>query len=157
MAKITRTSVIEQCRSIAGINEAVESSPSILGSIVSPTLDLNPRFTNLLKFNSATATGNSAVYVTPIDKDCYITFASLSYKKDAACDLASVAINFVQNGATVRLLTMELVTAVQLTDNIVCSFPYPIKVDRGTQINSAGTFAAGTCTKTVMIGIVLIE
>ena len=146
-----------QAQDIAGLQSGIDIVPKILNSTVSATLDLNPRFSNILKYNQTTATASNTLYTTPRDKDFYLTHAVLSFVKSALSDMASVSINAVVSGATIRIITKELSSLAVENDTVIITFSYPIKIDRNTGITLAGSFAAGTCTKTGMIGGFIIE
>ena len=157
MATVTRTSVLLQAQDIAGLQVGVDITPKTLSSTISPTLDLNPRFTNLVKYGTTSVTTSSNLLTTPSQKDFYITFAHITFKKDVTSDLSSCNIQGSVNGATVRLLSFECLAATAENQSINITFPYPIKIDRNTNISLTGSFTAGTATKTAVIGGFILE
>jgi len=84
---------------------------------------------------------------TETKRDFYITAFSTAYICDAACDSTAMALTFYQEGELKRMnsfLRAGAGTAERYNEMI--TFPFPIKVDRNTVIQIAGTKTAGTHT-----------
>lgn len=123
---------------------------------VVPVIDVNPkhaRVCNIVKANSRITTGSSTVYTTPATQDFFLSTATLSMVKDAACDQATGIIGFtaVIDGATVQLLQFPVITLTAQQYNQTIEFPIPIKIDRNTGITSTGTYAAGVMARSFQI------
>lgn len=157
MAIVRRTSVLRKMQDLSGMQTAAESLPNQLANIINPVLHLNPSVTTLVRHSGSTTTGNVTVYGTPLDKDFFLTFITLSITKDVLCDNNAVNVQSVIDGGARVLLTINTQTLTAGSQTATISFPYPIKLDRNAGITLVGAFAAGSMTKTVCIGGYILE
>jgi len=157
MAQLTRSSVIKHAVDTAGLNQAVDTIPTTLGSIVSPTLDLNPRFTTTWRSDAATTSGARTLITAPTDKDLYITYVWLSISKTAASDCTSIRMEASINGATNSLIRLEFNTLTAERDGCFLVFPYPVKIDRGSSVTYTASFGAGAFAKSAGLGYFILE
>jgi len=157
MSKINRSSVINQQVNITGLNSAVDVVPTQLNNVVSPTLDLNPRFSMLTKGDNATTSGARTLITAPTDKDLYLTYLWLSLSKNVTSDCTSIILTATIGGATSTLLRMDFQSLTAESDNISLCLPYPVKVDRGATISYTASFTAGAFSKSAGIGYFILE
>jgi len=157
MAKITRSSIMLEAQNLAGTQSAADSIPNQMANIVQPTLEINPRTTQLVRAVTATATGNTTIYTTPADKDFFLTFASISGSQNVACDNVIYYIDCVVGGTTRRIIVFDVQGSTAQSVNQVASFPYPIKLDRNSLVRVYNTFTAGASTKSAAIGGYILE
>ncbi len=122
----------------AGDQFSDELSPNVMAVVpVTP-------ITRITRAAQSGATGTVTIYTAPVDKDFYLTGAMLGIIKDAACD-ASVSINMsvTMEGSARELLSIPILTLTAQDRSVFLSFPFPLKIDRGTSITISGTYAAG--------------
>lgn len=120
---------------------------------LTPVVPIQP-FTTINSTLSSTTTGTVAAYTTPTDKDFYVTGIDISMIKDAACDAASggvVTVSTTVKGITFSLARISGITLTAQSASKYCSFPFPIKVDRGVAINVTGTFTAGVLVRDIVV------
>lgn len=77
---------------------------------------------------------SQAIYTTPTDKDFYLTAATLSLIKDATSPSTYSILSCYVNGASYNIFSLPCLASTAQTLSISNSFPFPIKVDRGTAI-----------------------
>lgn len=116
-------------------------------NFLTPVIEIREK--GFTKTAGSTGSGAVTVYTTPTDKDFYICSGYYSISKDATCDSASgpISITYVQDGQTMILLQVPIITLTAQTLTTTTCFPYPIKCDRGTNISMVGTFTAGAMTR----------
>jgi len=147
MAKITRSSIVNNSIDLLGIQTSVETPPTTASNIIAPVIEVGPKFSNIARFNVTTATGNQIIYTTPTDKDFYLTFAEISITKSAASDCIATYFQVVIGGANIRFLYQGMETLTKETLSRSMSLNYPIKLDRGSAITLVGAFTAGALTR----------
>lgn len=115
---------------------------------ITPTIEVNPRI-NIVRNQTTGNTGTNALYTTPTDKDFYLSTIGFSFIKDAVCDSATgdFTLSAFIDGTARVLIGLPIITLTAQTDSVFVSFPIPIKIDRGTQMNFTGTFGAGVCRR----------
>lgn len=126
--------------------------PDKLNSSVQPTFDLRERFTKSIFTATSTTTGTSTIVVANTQLDFYLTFIHLNYTKDAACDNTSVILKVYINGNNINFITIRTTTLTAENGIINIPLPYPIKIDRNTNITLSNSFTVGTMTKAATIG-----
>lgn len=128
----------------------VDKIPSVI-----PVCEVNPKHnkSQICKFVTKTTTGTLSIMQTPTDQDFYLTGCTLSFSKDAACDMATghLFIQCISDGAIQVLCGLAILTTTAERDTISVQFRNPIKCDRNTAIQSVGTFAAGNCSRSATI------
>lgn len=88
----------------------------------------------------------TAVYTTPTDRDFYLTGVTMSFAKDAVCDVASavMTLSIRIDGAPAQIAQLPMLTLTAQSGVVSVSFPIPIRVDRGFAINTnTQTFTVG--------------
>ncbi len=93
---------------------------------------------------AATVTGSTTIFTTPARKDFYLTGIQMSWAADAACDAVQLNAFCTIDTLSVNIMQLMKTSGVQyqLSDTVI--FPFPIKVDRNTNIRFNTTFAAGS-------------
>lgn len=109
----------------------------------------------IVRFAVRSTSGSGTVYATPTDKDFYLIGCSLSVQRDAACDAPSsdgARVGIVIDSVTQGLIPISCATLTAFSAEQNITFPFPIKIDRGTNITITGmTFTVGTCVRSVSI------
>lgn len=98
---------------------------------------------------AATTTGTVGLFTTPSDKDFYLTNATLSYAKDATCDIATgnILLSATVNGVAVGIIRLAVITLTAQQDTVSVNFNPPLKLSRSTGINLTGSFTVGTLSR----------
>lgn len=138
-------SIAQDSRRIFNLKAGDNFSPEILPNI-QPVMQIS-RVANIVREVGSAATGTFTIFTTPADKDFYLTGAMLSFTKDAASDLTTMAMNVVIAGATRSIVVIPTTTLVAGTMQHNAPITTPILVDRGTTIGVTGTFTVGTATR----------
>ena len=99
----------------------------------------------------STTTADATVFTTPVDRDFYISSAHLSIVKDVVCDNVTCYFYAKVNSKNLIMLSFLTPTTTITAEQSNASYPFPIKVDRGTAIVLSGAFTAGTMTKYAFI------
>ena len=99
--------------------------------------------------NTRTTTGSLAIYTTATDKDFYCVGVAVSFSKNAACDVASGALQLSMyiGGVVTYPILLSVQTLTAESGHIFYPFVYPVKVDRNTNISFSGTFTAGAMVR----------
>jgi len=141
----------EQIINTMKLQSSVDNPMISISNNGAPVIDINPKYTTVVKTGVRTATGAGITLLTTESganaRDFYVTSASLSLVKDAACDQASGSITFVTviGGESVFPIRLPILTLTAQNQSIALSFPHPIKVDRGTSIITGNlAFTAGS-------------
>jgi len=121
---------------------ARDSMPYQIAEKVVPVIEVNPsqnRVANIVRVNVAVNATTATIYTTPTTKDFYLTGASLSLIKDATATSTRSYISIVIDGLNTGILDITGITLTPQNQTITISFPTPIKIDRGTNINIVNT------------------
>jgi len=159
MTQINRSSLLNNAAGDLLISQARENFPVQLSNSVAPVFEIGAKYSTILKASVTTVTGAATIYTTPRDKDFFLTGFTFSFRKDAACDIASggsLAFVVYQDGAANAVWKQAVVTLTAQDANIVMTFPFPMKLDRNSVIQATGTFAAGVLVRSVsIVGFIL--
>lgn len=132
-------------------------------SSFSPSIEVNPKLVkeaNIVSNLTRTASGAGTMFTTATGKETYITSATLSIIKDAACDAATgeITLYCAIDGTTIRLLTLPCLTLTAQSATVSMAFPRPIKVDEGAALGLASvTFTAGNLVRSAGVTGFTIE
>lgn len=154
---ITRSSVLNNAANELGVTLANDKIPSVIHPEINLVYPVNVKYSYVAKQGNSSATGTTTIYTTPRDKDFYLTFVSITFKHDAACDGTQIYFNITIDGLQTLLIRRYLNTGVAGADAVIVALPYPIKCDRNTAIEIVGTFAAGTQSKAASIAGFILE
>lgn len=155
MARIHKSELTDNLKRLSGLQQS-EAAPNQITNWVQPTLSVDPSHAHIAKFNGSNTTGVVVAYTTPTDKDFYITSLHASLSKDAACDLVTCHVQCVINGETISLLIGYNPSLTANNYNRDISFPFPIKVDRNSNIQITGAFTVGVCYRGIAVSGFLI-
>lgn len=160
MAEITRSSILQSIADQLAIQQGVNATPRQLGTVISPTFEVGPKYATIVRNGSSVVTGTLSLYTTPLDKDFFITSITHLVKKDVTCDTATGEISTIGvavGGVNRKLSQFNSITLTADTYLYQQTFPYPIKVDRGAGINLTGAFGAGVMVKAATITGFILE
>lgn len=131
---------------ILKLNPLQDVIPDYVKGDVQPVVEIDKPILNVSRSNSTAATTSATIYTTPTDRDFYLTNVSLSYIKNATCDLAtgSYTLTCFIDGQNVQLIRIPILTLTLQEGTINIDFDKPMKIDRNTVIGLAGaSFTAG--------------
>jgi hypothetical protein len=157
MAIVTRSSIVNGMCETLGLQPGSDAIPRTIENSIKPVVDINIRnSTTFFSDNRSVTTSGATLFQTPIRNDFFITSAMISITKDATSDGIIAYLSIFNGGTAKRFMQVPMQTATAGTFMISLSFPYPIKVDRGTNIQIVSAFAAGTqVTFTQITGYIL--
>lgn len=81
----------------------------------------------------------------------------MSVTKDVLNDNVLTRLLCYIGGLQTSIIQFDFQTLTAFSAYQTISFPYPIKIDRNSRIDLAGTFAAGSMSKKVTIGGFILE
>jgi len=157
MAEITNTPLLQDLQKVAQLR-ASDIGKFKLSKTIVPCLETNPhstRTSDICKYADRNTTGTATIFTTLSDSDFYVTSATLSFIKDAACDGATGAIAYVYgtvNGATAFFIRIPGITLTAQSATVAITFKSPIKLDKGTVVAIGGAaYAAGVMCRTATV------
>lgn len=106
-----------------------------------PVVETNPkllRVCDVIRNSTATNATTAGIYTTPTTKDFYLVGVSLSVIKDVTSTSVVSDVRATVAGissTSSRILSISGISLTPQTDSVAISFPFPIKVDRGTIIS----------------------
>lgn len=155
---------IDNSETIKNLNDSIRGNavsnlaPTQLSKEVMPVIDINPntnKKNNIVRGASSANTGSIVGYTTPTDKDFYLTNISMSYVKNATCDIATggygAYVNMWGESGIQSLHQFALLTTTAQSDGISIELANPIRLQRGTNIIFDGTFTAGALMRTINV------
>lgn len=123
---------------------------------IQPTIEITP-IVNIVRNATRATTGAGSVFVTPTDKDFYLTYTSFSNQSDVVADNTSIDMRATINGAVRRLQDLSKLTTTAFSGNISINFMPAIKIDRGTNIQINTSFTVGASTTSGVIAGYTVE
>lgn len=136
MVQIQNTDAISAIRNSARLSIS-EGFPQNLLPNVQAVIDMTPRkhhVCDIVKTASGSGSANNTIYTTPTDCDFYITAITLGVIKDASATSVDSYVTCVIGGVTSRMISIPGITLTAQSETMSISFPFPIKVDRGTSV-----------------------
>lgn len=153
MATIYNSELLKELKDGGKLQQSRDIIPTQLADKIVPVMEVNPKLMrrcNVLRSGSSAVSGSISLYTTPTDRDFFLTSLHLGIIKDAACDIATGAVNLgiTVDGTARNFISIPVITLT--AQNIVrdVAFCTPIKVDRGTSISITGTYTAGVMSRT---------
>jgi len=137
MATIYNSDLSKELVSGAKIQQATDRIPNILGDVVIPTMEVNPKLLRRINHSTYAAVTNATsgtIYTTPADKDYFLTAISLSVIKDVTSTSVLVTLRCIQDGLTKVLLAIPCITLTVQNQGLSLTLPYPMKIDKNTAI-----------------------
>jgi hypothetical protein len=153
MLEIHNSETISELAKGGGLQSA-QGIPRQLNTQVIPVMECNPRLlriSSIVRQAAQSATGDVTVYTTPAKQDFYMTYAQLSIQKDVVSDNVVCHLTCTMGGATRRIISIPAISLTAGTRDIAVSFPFPIKIDRNTNVLLSGAFTVGVTTKSATI------
>lgn len=138
MAINRNSKVAEEIRDVFKLQQNVDGQISNVAGQIIPVVDVNPKHSRVCDVvlhgfsDNATAV---TILTTPTDKDFYLVAASIALIKDATSTSVNTDLRMTIEGVERRILSIPslTLTAQSLSNNI--NLPFPVKIDRNTQIN----------------------
>ena len=136
MAKHYNSSITERGLRILNSKQGDFLPDEVSGPVA--TIELKP-VCRISRSAVATNAANVTIYTTPTDKDFYLTAAQLSVIKDATATSAGSYIQATIDGVAQILIIITGLTLTAQSDAVSQSWPFALKIDRGTPIIVTGT------------------
>lgn len=154
MVAIQNSDAIKAIRDGARLSIS-EGFPQLLGSVVSPVMDMTPdlhRKIEVIGQNDSGSTGTLTIYTTSAINDFYLCSISFSMSKDATCNATgTLSVQVTKNAVLKPIVGIALIAVTAQSDVLTLSFPYPILLDKSTAISLPVTFTLGAMTRTATI------
>lgn len=144
-----RGQIVDKIVKRLGLQTAVERTRFDLKETIQPIIDATPEdFVDIVRNISSLANSNPTIFTTPSDRDFFLTSTTVSFIKDATCNLATgiaASTQVVVNGNTDELCGHVGITLTVGNGFLTQTFNPPIKIDRGTTIigNRGNAFTLG--------------
>jgi len=127
----------------------------MISSEVNPTIQPTVEITEIYNYfggGASTATGNINIAM-PSDRDVLIDYITVSFVKNAACDIATgiISVTGTFSGTSRNLANFAVLTLTAERGEAFITFQRPLKPDRGTNITMTGTFGAGAMSRVISI------
>lgn len=154
MSDINHGSLINDVANELGLQPGREIIPKTIGNNINLVYPINRKYCTKVVSKISTATADVVVLTTSTEKDSYLVAAQLAVTKDAASDLVAPELTiYDEAGQIVAILNLPLQTTTAESHNTSISFPYPVKIQKGSQIKLKGAFTAGTCSKRCVVTV----
>ncbi|HEC65382.1 MAG TPA: hypothetical protein ENI23_08810 [bacterium] len=125
------------------IQPALALPRNVINSI-QPVYNVNPeRIVNIVRSQNRATTGISIIFATPTVRKFFLTGAWLSYNHNVTADSVGVTISITIDGVQQFILASEKLSLTAVKEHMEISFPFPILIDKGTNILIAQTFSVG--------------
>ena len=145
--KIYNSDLTRELREGARIQTATDATPTEIADKVVPVMEVNPKLLRVINYNQAGAATNAtstSIVTLPLDKDIFVTNASLSFQKDVTATTTFIRLNGVlENGQTIVLLASGCLTLTVESHDLAISFPVPIKLKKGSSISVTASTNTG--------------
>lgn len=153
MARINRTSVIQKAVNDLAFSVSAEKViPNETLDKIQLTYDLNNKFVNRVRsITVSTTTNATTIYAVPTNEDFYLTNIYLSNMSDATADNTSVVIQVTTEGITRNIVAFAKLTTTAFSNTVSVDFPYPVKLDRGSNITFICAFTVGASSSRASI------
>jgi hypothetical protein len=146
---INNSQVFKELYDTTGIMWGVQDKPEII-----PVVDLTPkshRIINVVKTKNTVATGAATILTTRTDADFYLVGVSMQGQFDATNDGLYYRVQAYIDALQVDVCYKKKLSTTATDINIVEMFPIPIKIDKGTIINTDTSYTVGNAGVTVLI------
>lgn len=122
-----------------------------VSAIIQPTIEIKP-FAHIVRSSVRTTTGTTAIFVTPTDKDFFLTSVYLRSMHDATSNSTNgAALTITVNGVNRVIAGLDKLTTTAVNENVFMQFEKPIQITKGTDMVFALTFTAGTAVARAVI------
>lgn len=153
---VRNSDTLAELRKAAQVQLAADGFPSSLSSQIVPVIEINPslvRTANFLRDNNQSTTGTMTVFTSASDRDTYLQSVSLSFAKDATCDIATGTLHCtaIVDGATRKIIGHGVLTLTADARTSTISFPKPLKIDRNTAVQVNGSFTVGALSRQAIV------
>ena len=157
MARINRSDVIQKAVNDLALSTSNDFIPSDTLDKVQLTYDLKNNFSNFV-LNSGLGTTGSITLPTPTiadRQDIYLTSISLSYIKDATCDLATgniqVSVVPYDSNVATPIIRTAVISLTAQNGNVVLPLAYPLKLRPNSTILVTGNFTVGVMRREITV------
>jgi len=141
------------------ISEQLKIQPALMipreiGKDIQLTFDVNTsRVADTIADGFSSSTGALIFFITPTDRDFFLTSTYLNITKDVSNDNTATTIEVTPFGKAefpvIQIISQTLTVANNI--NSVTTFATPIKLERGSNIRIIGPFTVGAMGKGAII------
>jgi len=149
MAQINNKNLIKGIIDNANLQISRDAIPNQLADKVVPVMEVNTKLLrrcNVVASNACANATSANIYVIPADKDFYLVACAIGVIKDVTSTSTSSVLKGVVNGSTLNLLSIPGFSVTIATGQNSLSFPFPLKIDKGTTITIANSTNVANCT-----------
>jgi len=148
MATINNSAVLDAIKKKCFIQTGRDGLPMQLSNVVAPVVIADPEKEILHIDATKSTTGATAVLAINSSKDFYLNSCMLTITKSAACDAVKTLVRGTNaySNKVQEILTLGHQTLTAESQQIVISFPQPIRLKKGTNIELINAFTAGAQT-----------
>jgi hypothetical protein len=104
------------------------------------------KFCDIVRDSITTNATTSTAYTTPTDRDFYLTAAALNVIKDVTSTSTASRLLVNISGSLRTILEITGITLTVQQEVTSISFPFPIKLDRGTTITVTNSTNVANCS-----------
>ena len=150
MAKVERREIIQRVIEGLRLDVGREVTPQEVEDKIRAVFVANEENIALIMRDSQSATtGKATVFVTPLNKDFFLTAVQFGYTCDVVADSTAYEVEIQPFGdTTFRDITLQKTTLTARTDHQVITFSPPLKIERGTVLGFRQTFTVGASVMT---------
>jgi hypothetical protein len=113
--------------------KGADTIPPDIGNIFVPVIPVT-RVCNIIRTTTATNATTGTIYTTPTDKDFYLVGLVISLIKDVTSTATNIQIRVTIDGVVQTIMNISTLTLTVDTRQSTLGLPFPIKVDRNTNI-----------------------
>lgn len=127
--------------------------PRTLMNTIQPTFDINTeRVVNTAARATAATTGGVDLFVTPSDRDFFMTGLGLTFSCDATADSTVYRVSVTLAGkAAVNIIEVQKQTTTADSQTHFREFTVPVLLERGTALRLIQVFTVGTSVSSGMV------
>lgn len=126
--------------------------PKALAEKIQLVYGVNPtRIINVMERAEVSATGTTAIFTTPTDRDFFLTAYYFNCSATAAADNTVYTLAFSPEGKASESVRFPKLTLTAGNERIVMNYNPPIKLERGTTITMGTTFTVGAVVRQATI------
>lgn len=146
MANVNNPALIRRIANLLSIKLAGDRLPTQSKDFIYPVLIANPLTSNIHRNTQTASSGATTLFTTSSTKPFFVTGVSISMACDAVSDCTEASIAVVIGGATRQLCRLVKLTTTAYDGVQTYTFPFPIELDKNTNITGSKTFTVGSNT-----------
>jgi len=150
MPKHYNTEITERAQDLFEFKALDSLEPEVMPAIY-PTVPILISDSDRILSAVVTGGGDQTLFALPAGRNFFVTSLTYSFHSEAGCDDTTHLVNGTLDGNSVTIFRITKNASVLRVETHPISFPFPIKLDAGTNLVSNVVFAAGQCTRAVTV------